>query len=122
MLRKASLIVVASAFLSAAPAMAQTKGPNGGLLDGKGGHQTELVVGAGDLTVYVIDDGKTHSVKGLSLRAIVQEGGKNRTVELKPDGDKLVGKLAAPLEKGAIVVLTGKDDHGHAISSRYVIQ
>ena len=122
MLRKASLIVVTSAFLSATPAMAQTKGPNGGLLDGKAGHQTELIVGASDLTVFVIEDGKTHPVKGLSLRAIVQEGGKNSTVQLKPDGDKLVGKLAAPLGKGAIVVLPGKDDNGSAISARYVIQ
>jgi hypothetical protein len=33
----------------------------------------------------------------------------------------MVGRLAAPLAKGAIVVLTGKDDHGDVISARYVL-
>jgi hypothetical protein len=32
---------------------------------------------------------------------------------------RLVAKLAAPLGKGAIVVLTGKDHHGDAVSARY---
>lgn len=120
--RTTALIAVTATFLATTSAMAQTKGPNGGLLEGKDGHQTELVVDAASLTVYVIEDGKAHPVKNFSLRAIVQEGGKNSTVELKPEGNKLVGKLAAPLGKGAIVVVTGKDDEGHAISSRYTIQ
>lgn len=37
------------------------------------------------------------------------------------DDKKMVGKLSAPLGKSVIVVLTGKDDHGNAISTRYVI-
>ena len=33
----------------------------------------------------------------------------------------MVGKLAAPLGKGAIVVLTGKDHHGDVVNARYVL-
>ena len=106
----------------ALPVMAADKGPNGGLLGGKGDHLTELVVTPTQLTVYVIDEGKPHSTKGITLRAVVQDAGKSATVSLTDDGGKrLVGKLTAPIGKGAIVVLTGKDDHGHPVSARYVI-
>jgi hypothetical protein len=37
------------------------------------------------------------------------------------DGKRLVAKLAAPLGKGAIVVLTGKDHHGDQFNARYVL-
>lgn len=122
MSRKTALITAASLLLATMPALAQTQGPHGGLLQGKAGHQTELVVTPDQITVYLIDEGKAHPIKGVSLRAVVQVGGKNSTVEMKPDGEKLVGKLAVPLGKGAIVVLTGKDDHGDAISTRYVMK
>lgn len=105
-------------------ALAQDKvGANGGLLAGKDGHETELVITSSELTVYVIDGGKVESTKGASLKAIVQDAGKSTTIELANVGDtKLVGKLAAPLGKGAIIVLTGKVEHGHAIASRYVLK
>jgi hypothetical protein len=35
---------------------------------------------------------------------------------------KLVGKLESPLGAGAIVVVTGKDDHGDVLSARYTIK
>ena len=45
MLRSLDLAVVIAALLGrGTPALAQKTGPNGGLLAGKGGHQTELVV------------------------------------------------------------------------------
>lgn len=100
-----------------------TTGPNGGMLAGKSGHQLELVVSPTQLTIYMIDDGKAHSVKGSKLRAIVQAAGKSTTVPLDDvGGEKLVGKLGAPLASGAIVVVTGKDDHGDAVSARYTIK
>lgn len=103
-------------------AHAQKTGPNGGLVAGTGSHQTELVTSATELIVYILQDGKAHDSKGVSLRAVVQEGGKTTTVNLADQGGaKLVGKLSAPLGKGAIVVLTGKDDHGSQINARYVI-
>jgi len=115
--------VALSLVFLAQPALAQKTGPNGGLLAGKSGHETELVVSPEELTVYLIDHGKVHGVKGVTMRAVIQASGKNTTVTFveAADGNKMVAKLAAPLASGAIVVLTGKDDHGDAISSRYVI-
>jgi hypothetical protein len=104
-------------------AQAQKSGPNGGMLAGKGGHETELVITPTELTVYIIDGGKAHSTKGVSLRAVVQQGGKSTTVALVDvENKKLVGKLEAPLASGAIVVVTGKDDHGDAVTARYTIK
>ena len=37
-------IAISRLLVAAQPALAQKTGPNGGLLAGKGGHQTELVV------------------------------------------------------------------------------
>jgi hypothetical protein len=37
-------------------------------------------------------------------------------------GKRLVGKLGTPFEKGAIVVISGKDHHGDNLSARYVIK
>jgi ABC-type transport system involved in cytochrome bd biosynthesis fused ATPase/permease subunit len=115
--------VASLGLLLASPAFAQQKtGPNGGMVAGKDGHETELIVSASELTVYILEEGKVHSTKGTKVKAVVQQDGKVTPVELKDaDGKKLVGTLAAPLAKGAIVVLTGKDGHGHSISSRYVI-
>ncbi|HWV80487.1 MAG TPA: hypothetical protein VNZ50_03600 [Hyphomicrobiaceae bacterium] len=111
------------AIVFAPAAHAQKVGPNGGMLAGKGGHETELVVTPTELTVYIIDHGKAHSTKGVSLRAIVQQGGKSTTVPLADvDNKKLVGKLESPLAAGAIVVVSGKDDHGDVLSARYTIK
>jgi hypothetical protein len=124
---------LAGALAPSLPAMAQQKppaapvaqakpGPNGGLLAGKAGHEIELVLSPTELTVYLIDRGKAHSTKGTSLRAIVQEAGKSTNIALQDmKNEKFVGKLAAPLAKGAIVVISGKDDHGDAVSVRYTI-
>lgn len=118
------MITCATALLAwGHPATAQKVGPNGGLLAGKAGHETELVVSATELTVFIVDGGNAHGSKGVKLAAVVQQGGKNTTIVFKAaDDKKLVAKLSEPLAKGAIVVLTGKDDHGDAISVRYVIQ
>ena len=123
MLRKLAFLIAALGLLgTAAPVLAQQAGPNGGLLAGKGDHQTELVVNPTTLTVFILHDGKVDDTNGVSLRAVVQEGGKTTTINLvNQNGKHLIGALAAPLGKGAIVVLTGKDHHGHAISTRYVV-
>jgi len=108
--------------LATPPALAQIKGPNGGMLVSKDGHDTELVVSPTELTVYLIEKGKVGSTTGATVRAVIQEAGKNTTVKMAVvEGKKLVASLAAPLGKGAIVVITGKDDHGHAVNARFVI-
>ena len=120
----ALLAAAALAVVTAVPAMAQgkTKGPNGGLVAGKGGHQTELVLSPAEVTVYILDHGKAHDTKGIKVKAVIQESGKTTSIDLASDGKKLAGKLAAPVGKGAVVVLTGKDDHGGVISARYVVE
>lgn len=115
------VVLAAGLALLAAPALAQS-GPNGGLVGGKGHHQTELVVSPESLTVYLLEEGKPHEPEGTSLRAVVQQAGKTSTLELAVDGDKLTAPLPAPLVKGAIVVLTGKDHHGDVFNARYVIK
>ena len=124
MLRKFALLVVSLMILAAAqPVLAQKAGPHGGLVAGKAGHQTELVVSAAELTVYILDNGEVHDTKGVKLKAVVQDAGKTVNLDLAAvPGKKLVAKLPAPLGKGAIVVLTGKDDHGDVISARYVLK
>jgi hypothetical protein len=122
MLRRHVILTAALAFLAATPLLAQT-GPNGGLVGGTGHHKAELVVSPTDLTVYLLEDGKPHASKGTTMRAVIQQAGKTTTLNLADqDGKRLVAKLPAPLEKGAIVVLTGKDDHGDRFNARYVIK
>ena len=125
-MRKLILMLTAAVGLALAfhmTAIAQQKaGPNGGLIAGKDGHETELVVAATELTVFLLEDGKAQTTKGSTIKAVVQQAGKATNIELKDvENKKLVGQLASPLAKGAIVVLTGKDHHGHAITARYVL-
>jgi hypothetical protein len=122
MLRRYAILIAALGFLAATPLLAQT-GPNGGMVGGTGSHKAELVVSPAELTVYLLEDGKPHDSKGATLRAIIQQSGKTTTLDFADrDGKRLVAKLPAPLEKGAIVVLTGKDDHGDRFNARYVIK
>jgi hypothetical protein len=116
-------LVTASLIAAAGSVFAQATGPNGGLLGGTGSHKAELVVGPAELTLYLIEDGKVMDSKGASFRAVVQQGGKTTTINFADQGgQKLLAKLAAPLEKGAIVVVTGKDGHGDQVNARYVIK
>jgi hypothetical protein len=79
-------------------------------------------VNATEITIYLLEHGKPHDTKGASLRAVVQQGGKTTAINLADQGGKLVAKLPGPLDKGAIVVVTGKDSHGDPFSARYVIK
>jgi hypothetical protein len=123
MSRKLGTLVAGLALLAlSVPGLAQS-GPNGGLVAGTGSHKTELVVGQVDLTVYLLEDGKPHESKGTTLRAVIQQAGKTTTVDFADQaGKRLVAKLPAPLDKGAIVVLSGKDHHGDRFSARYTIK
>jgi len=122
-MRKYLLALLALAFVATTAAAQTSKpGPNGGKVMGKGGHQVELLLSPTEMTIYILHDGAPSTVKGAKLRAVVQQGGTNATIQLADvEHKRLVGKLATPLTKGAIVVITGKDDHGDAISARYTI-
>lgn len=124
MARKFALILAAVGLIAGTGSLlAQGAGPNGGLVQGSGGHQTELVIGPTELTVYLLENGKPHDSKGTSMRAVIQQSGKTTTISfIEQQGKKLVAKLPAPLDKGAVVVLTGKDHHGDQFNARYVIK
>ena len=124
MLRKLTLIAGVLAMLATAvPALAQRTGPHGGLVAGTGTHQTELLVSPTELTVYLLEGGKVHDSKGSTLRAVLQQSGTTTTINfVEQKGQNLVAKLPAPLDKGAIVVLTGKDHHGDQFNARYVLK
>jgi len=121
--RKLAGLIAGLALLAwAAPGLAQT-GPNGGMVAGAGSHKTELVVGPTELTVYLLEDGKPHESTGTTMRAVIQQAGKTTTVDFADQaGKKLVAKLPAPLDKGAIVVISGKDHHGDRFNARYAIK
>jgi hypothetical protein len=123
MLGKLAFIVGTLVLFCGAPALAQKTGPNGGLVGGTGSHQAELVLSPTELTVYLLENGKVHETTGASFRAFVQQRGKTTTFNLIDQaGKRSVGSLDAPIEKGAIVVITGKDRHGDRVSARYVIK
>jgi hypothetical protein len=122
MMHKRLIAITLTAGLLTASALAQQKGPNGGLLSGSGSHQIELISGPGELTVYLLENGKPHESSGTTLRAVIQDGGKTSTINFVDQGGKhLVAKLPAPLGKGAIVIVTGKDHHGDQLNARYVL-
>jgi hypothetical protein len=123
MLRKLAALAGILALLgTSAATLAQEKGPNGGMVAGKGSHKAELIVTPTELTVYLLEDGKVHDSKGTAIRAVIQQAGKTTTVDfVDQKGEKLVAKLPAPLAKGAVVVVTGKDHHGDQFNARYVI-
>jgi hypothetical protein len=119
---RTAIALATAVLILAGSALAQGTGPNGGLLGGTGDHQTELVITPTELTVYIIEHGKIGEAKGSTFRAVVQQSGKTKTINLSSNGKRLVGKLDAPLQKGAVVVVTGKDHHGDQFNTRYVIQ
>jgi hypothetical protein len=121
MTRRFALVFAMTSLVATTPAFAQKAGPNGGHLGGTGSYQTELVVTASEMTVYLLEDGKPHDNKAASIRAVVLQGDKSTTINFAADGKKLVAKLSAPLDRGTIVVLTGKDEHGDQFNARYVI-
>jgi hypothetical protein len=116
-----AIILAAFALAPLGQALAQERGPNGGLLSQKSGdHQVELLVSPNQITV--LEKGKAHGTTGAILRAVVAHAGKTATVPLvQQNGKRLVGKLDAPLAKGATVLVTGQDQHKHAISGRFVV-
>ena len=100
----------------------QKKGPNGGLVGGSAGHEVELVVSGTDISVYMLDHGKISPVTNVKLRLVVQQGGKTTNHDLAMAApNRLAVQLPDPLVPGAIIVVSGRDDHGHTLSARFTI-
>ena len=118
--------IAASASLAALPvtalAQAPKKGPHGGMVGGSGGHEVELVIAGADVSIYVLEAGKVSPVGKAQLRMVVQSGGKTVNHPLTvAAADRLAAKLPDALPKGSIVVISGRDDHGHSVSARFTI-
>ncbi|WP_185816777.1 heavy metal-binding domain-containing protein [Hymenobacter metallilatus] len=70
--------------------------PHGGIVRTAGKYHVELVVKAGQMTVYLLDgQEKTQPTTGLTGTAMVQQGGKTTSVALTPAADQLRGTLPA---------------------------
>lgn len=108
--------------LAATPALAQRRGPNGGLLAGSAGHEVELVAEAASVRIYLLDHGRVAAPRaGASARLVIQEGEASRTVNLAASGDAFVATLDTPIAPGARVVISGRMPDGHTVQGRFVM-
>lgn len=106
-----------------APAHAQKAGKHGGQTAVVAGHHdAELVIEPTRLVLYLTNHGKPLSAKDNAIRATIQEGGRKSEIKLTVEKDHLVGPLAAPLQKGAVILLSGKTEDGHGVSARFTVK
>lgn len=102
------------------------KGPNGGEIADVAGHRHLEFVPSGAAITLFLSDSKDQPIatKGVTGRLIIQDGGKNLTLDLAPEApNKLVAKLPAPLGAGAKVVVTANLPGGEpALQARFVKQ
>ncbi len=105
------------------PAVAQKVGKHGGQTAVVAGHHdAELVIQPTKLLLYLSNHGKPLSAKDNAIKVTIQDGSKKSEIRLKVEADHLVGALDAPLNKGAIVLLSGKTDDGHGVSARFTVK
>jgi len=114
-----SALILAS--VSGAVAHEAAKGPNGGAVVDVAGHHVEFVPSATEMTFYLTGEADAPmGSAGAKVRAITQDAGKTAQIDLKPvEPNKLVGKLTAPLAKGAKVVVTGALSDGHSLLAKF---
>ena len=117
---KSTFIGLAAAVAIVGAAQAQKTGPNGGIVVTAGHHPIEFVSNGQEIVFFLSDeDGKPMPTAGMTARAIDQDAGKTSNVTLAPaTPNKLVGTLAAPLGKGAKVVMSTKV-HDHSLQARF---
>ncbi len=114
---------LAFALALAAPAWAQKTGKHGGQTAVVAGHHdAELVIQPTKLLLYLSNHGKPLSAKDNAIKVTIRDGSKKSEIKLKVEADHLVGALDAPLNKGAIVLLSGKTDDGHGVSARFTVK
>ena len=117
------LALALAASPTGAMAHESAKGANGGLIVDASGHHVEMVAKGTELVLFLTGeaDKPIASAGAKNARAVVQDGGKTATVPLQPaEPNKLVGTLAAPLAKGARVVVSATMADGHAVQARFV--
>ena len=111
------------AVVLSSPALAQKVGKHGGQMAVVAGHHdAELVIEPTRLVLYLTNHGKPLSAKDNAVRATVQDGGKKMEIKLTVEKDHLIGPLAEPLKKGAIILLSGRTEDGHGVSARFTVK
>lgn len=119
----AGALAVALALALAGPAMAQKIGKHGGQTAVVAGHHdAELVIEPTRVVLYLSNHGKPLSARDNAIRVTIQDGARKSEVKLKVEADHLVGPLDAPLNKGAIILLSGKTEDGHGVSARFTVK
>jgi hypothetical protein len=122
-LKSLTPIVLGVVLALSGPAFAQKVGKHGGQTAVVAGHHdAELVIEPSRLVLYLTNHGKPLSAKDNAIRATVQEGGKKTEIKLTVEKDHLIGPLAQPLKKGAIILLSGKTEDGHGVSARFTVK
>lgn len=107
----------------AGPALAQKAGKHGGQTAVVAGHHdAELVIEPSKIVLYLTNHGKPLSAKDNAIKVTIQDGDKKSEVPLKVESDRMTGPLASPLNKGAIVLLSGKTEDGHGVSARFTVK
>jgi hypothetical protein len=125
MLRRCILGLLALVVVTcAAEAQGRKRGPHGGAVVTSEGHPIEFVSKGQEIVFYFSDDdGSPLSTRGMTGRAVIQDGGKTTTVSLAAaQPNRLVGKLQAPLGAKARVVLSARlsaDGHTHNLQGRF---
>ena len=111
------------ALVLAGPALAQKPGKHGGQTAVVAGHHdAELVIEPTRIVLYLTNHGKPLSAKDNAIKVTVQNGPNKMELKLKVEADHLVGPLDVPLNKGAIVLLSGKAEDGHSVSARFTVK
>jgi len=107
----------------ASPVLAQNAGKHGGQMAVVAGHHdAELVIEPTKVVLFLTNHGKPLSAKDNAVKVTIQDGPKKSEIKLKVEADHLVGPLDAPLNKGAIILLSGKTEDGHGVSARFTVK
>jgi hypothetical protein len=104
----AALLATPGAALAQGHSHSHAPGPNGGAIGEVGSRHVELVVQAGELRIYVLDDqDRPTSARGATGSVVVQAQGRQQTVRLEagPEDAFLVGRGDIPA-RGLRVVAT----------------
>jgi hypothetical protein len=117
------ILLVASALLFAAPAMAQhvhQKGPNGGPMEDVAGVHVEMVASGKTLTFNILDEAnKPLPTAGFSGSALLTTGSERETLTLAASGNALKGEAKADIAKGASVSITLKTAAGKSGQAKF---
>ena len=99
------------------------KGPNGGRMADATIMHVEFLSKGAEVFVYTYDhDNKPVATTGMTGRLTIQEKGKTRTADLTAEApNRLTGKLDAPLDSAARVIVSLTPKGGKPVQARYTV-